>query len=231
MKKSLWHCLKSCYENSKKFHDDLLRSRRIGLSEAEPDPICPYCQVDHARVWDHLPSVDFPEFFVFPPNLIRVCGDCNSKKLATVGATRCFLNPFYDNLRSVRYLGCTVTRIGGGGRLAATFEIDPDVLNPEFNPYVEAIARALCSIGLGPQARSRVQPGLVHDNQLCETMAWKSYKPENSGVSCSASGGPSEWRSWRERSAFGATRCANCNGTYRLTSRRRARQGAECPPP
>jgi hypothetical protein len=43
--------------------------------------LCPYCTLDSGWQLDHyLPKVVFPEFALFAPNLLPICGRCNQSK-------------------------------------------------------------------------------------------------------------------------------------------------------
>lgn len=62
---------------------------------------CPYCGIDKPRTIDHyLPQSLFPEYSVFPQNLIPCCSNCNSKKgnRWIEEGSRIFINYYYDDL-------------------------------------------------------------------------------------------------------------------------------------
>lgn len=131
--------LQSCYDNSDAFDATLLR--RTFPNHRNETPICPYCQVDHARTWDHfLPYTRFPEFSIYPHNLIRACDDCNRRK-NRFGVTppRRVFNPYYDNLGGVRYLSCRISALGG--QLIAGYLVDPDTAHPHYSPAIHTILR------------------------------------------------------------------------------------------
>lgn len=136
--KKLKNALKSCYDNSEKFKSDILEA--MAIDDTKPTPRCPYCQIDPARTWDHfLPASKFPDFYVYPPNLIRACNNCNeTKNTNRVTPVRKTINPFFDPLDNVRYLKCTIQRTG---ELIPTFSIDPDTTVPTYSGYVDGIVR------------------------------------------------------------------------------------------
>lgn len=69
----------------------------------EKNIICPLCWISESSTLDHhLPKSAFPEFAIFPPNLVPSCSHCNNTKLnffidQTTGI-RLFLHPYYDKL-------------------------------------------------------------------------------------------------------------------------------------
>lgn len=77
---------------------------------------CPSCggarpvQLDH-----HLAQTPFPEFAIFPLNLVAMCGPCNQHKSASTGKTvaTAFIHPYLDQIPAVSFLTPTVTRANG----------------------------------------------------------------------------------------------------------------------
>ncbi|RYE10640.1 MAG: hypothetical protein EOP22_03280 [Hyphomicrobiales bacterium] len=72
---------------------------------------CPYCLFGEVYEVDHfLPSSPFPEFSVFPSNLVPICHACNHKKRAKVpaDAAHYFLHPYFDALPPVRWLSAAI---------------------------------------------------------------------------------------------------------------------------
>lgn len=62
---------------------------------------CPYCGIDKPRTIDHyLPQSQFPEYSIYPKNLIPCCGYCNSKKSKRwlENGKRLFINYYFDDL-------------------------------------------------------------------------------------------------------------------------------------
>lgn len=72
---------------------------------------CPYCSHNYPKTIDHyLPKAEFPEFSIFPYNLVPCCWDCNhskSTKLASV-ITDQYIHPYYDNVPSTSWLRADV---------------------------------------------------------------------------------------------------------------------------
>lgn len=96
--------LHSCYtRNSKGFLEGAVVTKIIKAQSAQHKQNCPYCGLDKPRTIDHyLPKGKFPEFSVFPPNLIPCCGYCNQKKSSTwlTNGKRHFLNLYFDEIPS-----------------------------------------------------------------------------------------------------------------------------------
>lgn len=85
---------------------------------------CPSCggarpvQLDH-----HLPQTPFPEFAIFPLNLVAMCGPCNQRKSATTGRTiaSAFVHPYLDQVPAVSFFNATVTRAVGSYTVSFAF--------------------------------------------------------------------------------------------------------------
>jgi hypothetical protein len=70
---------------------------------------CPFCSISESSTLDHyLPKEQFPEFSVFPANLIPSCGVCNTRKrdliLDEETDVRLFLHPCFDPIPDVEFL-------------------------------------------------------------------------------------------------------------------------------
>lgn len=84
---------------------------------------CPSCggarpvQLDH-----HLAQTPFPEFAIFPLNLVAMCGPCNQRKSDSTGKTiaTAFIHPYLDQIPAVTFLNPTVTR--NNGSYSVSFE-------------------------------------------------------------------------------------------------------------
>jgi 5-methylcytosine-specific restriction endonuclease McrA len=94
----------SCYSrNSKGYLEGEVVTQIIAVQSIQHKMKCPYCGMDKPRTIDHyLPKSEFPEFSIFPPNLIPCCGYCNNKKSDNWiwDGKRIFLNLYYDDIPS-----------------------------------------------------------------------------------------------------------------------------------
>lgn len=132
--KSTVAALESCYINSQKFKSD--HTEKIDENNPKPLPRCPYCQIRFADTFDHfLPSSSHPDYFVFAPNLVRVCSSCNEKKgNRTIVPCRKTIHPYFDDLQSKQFIKCIPTY--SNGVLAANFCIDFDGPLPSNEAYL-----------------------------------------------------------------------------------------------
>ena len=72
---------------------------------------CPFCAQRDVRTLDHyLPKGTFPEFAVFPMNLVPCCFDCNHSKLdhAPVGFSDQIFHPYFDDWDDVQVIRAEV---------------------------------------------------------------------------------------------------------------------------
>ena len=70
---------------------------------------CPFCGISESSTLDHyLPKEQYPEFSVFPKNLVPSCAVCNTRKrdgiLQKGTNVRMFLHPCYDAIPVVTFL-------------------------------------------------------------------------------------------------------------------------------
>ena len=70
---------------------------------------CPFCGISESSTLDHyLPKEQYPEYSVFPNNLVPSCGICNTLKrdliLDEETSVRLFLHPCYDLIPNVEFL-------------------------------------------------------------------------------------------------------------------------------
>jgi 5-methylcytosine-specific restriction endonuclease McrA len=72
---------------------------------------CVFCDRATATTLDHyLPKSDYPEFSVYPPNLLPCCADCNLRKLATYrDGAAVFLHCYFDVIPDVQFVFADVT--------------------------------------------------------------------------------------------------------------------------
>lgn len=70
--------------------------------------ICPYCGESKIEEVDHyVPKEDYPEFTLYPYNLIPICNKCNKRKsskfLDNIG-NRQFINYYYDEIDDLDFV-------------------------------------------------------------------------------------------------------------------------------
>jgi len=70
---------------------------------------CPFCGISESSTLDHyLPKEQYPEFSVFPKNLVPSCADCNTRKRDRIldegTNVRMFLHPCYDVIPDTEFL-------------------------------------------------------------------------------------------------------------------------------
>lgn len=70
---------------------------------------CPFCGISESSTLDHyLPKEQYPEFAIFPKNLVPSCAVCNTRKrdriLVEGTNVRMFLHPCYDLIPDVEFL-------------------------------------------------------------------------------------------------------------------------------
>ncbi|WP_248548435.1 HNH endonuclease [Paenibacillus odorifer] len=100
--------LESCYNRNKDgYLEGAVVAKIIELQSIQHQNVCPYCGIDRPRTIDHyLPKNEFPEFSVYPLNLIPCCQFCNGKKGKRwlKEGERLFINYYHDSLPDVKYL-------------------------------------------------------------------------------------------------------------------------------
>ena len=75
---------------------------------------CPYCfSITRPTTLDHyLPKSKFPEFSVFPLNLVPMCSKCQTikdEKFLDQSKRKIFIHPYYDAIANVRILEIEIT--------------------------------------------------------------------------------------------------------------------------
>ncbi|QNP60067.1 HNH endonuclease [Paenacidovorax monticola] len=70
---------------------------------------CPFCSLNETSTLDHyLPKESYPEFSIFPENLVPSCAVCNTRKrdriLIEGTNVRMFLHPCYDAIPDLAFL-------------------------------------------------------------------------------------------------------------------------------
>ncbi|PZX11307.1 hypothetical protein LX81_03979 [Palleronia aestuarii] len=90
---------------------------------------CPSCGGARPVTLDHhLAQNPFPEFAIFPLNLVAMCGTCNQRKSATTGKAieTSFIHPYLDEVPEVPFFTATVIR--DDGTYTVCFEFTPDAI-------------------------------------------------------------------------------------------------------
>jgi len=82
---------------------------RAGLLDRITVARCPFCGISESSTLDHyLPKEQYPEFSIFPKNLVPSCAVCNNRKrdrILQVGTdVRMFLHPCFDSIPDVPFL-------------------------------------------------------------------------------------------------------------------------------
>lgn len=75
---------------------------------------CPICLARTVEALDHyLPREVYPELSITPGNLVPICSDCNTAKLAKVatGPTDQFLHPYFDDLGGDEWIFSSVQEV------------------------------------------------------------------------------------------------------------------------
>lgn len=69
------------------------------LIASAPKGKCPLCGYGQAKTLDHyLPKSKYPQFSVYPPNLVPACTDCNFGKRSSIARTKeqQSIHPYFD---------------------------------------------------------------------------------------------------------------------------------------
>ena len=89
-------CILTCYSKPTKHLEELKQKIK---SQQGHYSYCPYCGISTSDSFDHyLPKSHFPQYCIFPLNLIPICSDCNRRKgeRYVKDGQRLFLNPYFD---------------------------------------------------------------------------------------------------------------------------------------
>ncbi len=75
---------------------------------------CPFCGISESSTLDHyLPKEQYPEFAVFPKNLVPSCAVCNTRKRDRIidegTDVRMFLHPCFDTIPDIEFLTVRTT--------------------------------------------------------------------------------------------------------------------------
>lgn len=105
--KALLHAYSSATKTMKAMRGKLL------FPDIEDFDECPYCGINEPKTLDHyLPKETFPEFSIFPSNLIPICHVCNCQYKGTSYLTptgsRLFLHSYFDVFPAADFLAADV---------------------------------------------------------------------------------------------------------------------------
>jgi len=97
--------LEESYERSSRFNEE----RKIILNHynEQTSGLCLHCMMGKTHQLDHFfPKSEFPEYSIYSPNLIPICGDCNHKKGTVIftDSERFFWNCYHDDFPDYRFL-------------------------------------------------------------------------------------------------------------------------------
>ncbi|WP_257539531.1 HNH endonuclease [Sphingobium sp. CFD-1] len=100
-KEAMLHAFTVETESMTALRGDLLK--RISVAR------CPFCGISESSTLDHyLPKEQYPEFSVFPKNLVPSCAVCNTRKRDRIldegTNVRMFLHPCYDVIPDMEFL-------------------------------------------------------------------------------------------------------------------------------
>lgn len=100
-KEAMRHAFTVETEPMKALRGDLLKRTSVAR--------CPFCGISESSTLDHyLPKEQYPEFSVFPKNLVPSCAVCNTRKRDRVldegTSVRMFLHPCYDTIPEMAFL-------------------------------------------------------------------------------------------------------------------------------
>jgi hypothetical protein len=100
-KDALRHAFTTETEPMRALRSDLLQ--RLSVAR------CPFCGIGESSTLDHyLPKEQYPEFSIFPKNLVPSCAVCNTRKrdriLIKGTNVRMFLHPCYDVIPNMVFL-------------------------------------------------------------------------------------------------------------------------------
>ena len=104
--------LRKLYETDKPVSLKRAQQKIIELLPKELSGRCPYCRLSEYNTSDHyLDKSEYPEYSIFPLNLIPCCSKCNSKKgdkFLDLDGNRMFINFRFDTLPDYEFLFCNI---------------------------------------------------------------------------------------------------------------------------
>ncbi|WP_157650374.1 HNH endonuclease [Burkholderia ubonensis] len=127
--KALLHAYNIPTRTMKSLRDNLLNPDIEDFDE------CPYCGINEPKTLDHyLPKEKFPEYAIFPPNLIPICNICNSKykgiKFLSDDGDKLFIHSYFDIFPEFDFIQ---VNIDVGDKISLTFSSTDDPDNNAFS--------------------------------------------------------------------------------------------------
>lgn len=90
-----------------------IKKKELNLIYEKCQGVCPYCGDGRLEEVDHyVPKEEYPEFTLYPGNLIPLCNKCNKKKGAKFldnTNKRQFINFYYDDIDNIDFLKIDIT--------------------------------------------------------------------------------------------------------------------------
>lgn len=127
------HCVavspafRACYDS----HTKALGKLKADIKNSQPPRVlkyCPMCGTTLPATFDHyLPAIRFPEFAVFPLNLVPCCARCNSIKdddWLNAAGNRQFLHAFVDDIPDADFLIAILHELQGFSGVGVTFDLN-----------------------------------------------------------------------------------------------------------
>lgn len=127
----VYNAMVDLYEDHMVKVDGVQRYVYLGVKGRSDLNRCPFCLQRDVSTLDHyLPKTTFPEFSVFPLNLVPSCSMCNQKKLDWVAAVpeQLLFHPYYDFWDSYPLLRASIHI---GNYVDIEFYIDADAAPEE----------------------------------------------------------------------------------------------------
>jgi len=123
--------MKKCYIRGRKKVNELFEDL-CAEQAGHLHRICPLCGRTGAETADHaLPERDFPEFAVYPKNLIPACETCNTKKNKKWrdARGRLFLHAYFDQVPTEKFLYVDVLAVAATG-VEIQYRVSPPATVP-----------------------------------------------------------------------------------------------------
>ncbi|MGF1794307.1 HNH endonuclease [Photobacterium profundum] len=125
--------LTNCYSKACSKASKLIKSVHMNLEDADKG-VCPFCGFSEEWHTDHfLPKSVFPEFSVYPKNLLPICGKCNGRKHNLyITKKRCkpFFYPLIDLESEPEFITAQAVK-NEKGVVVISFSISPDELSKD----------------------------------------------------------------------------------------------------